>query len=212
MATLEREIHVLAPDEVVAGGVPLATLAVSPDELAERSGIEWSTGSDDLGAYRGCVFETPSRSRFALVAYDDTGPNEIALIGHPKSAETLDDALRSLRVVPAEVVDRFDAPLLPVGAELGSAEIDLAGIQQALEDAREQMLASVERMRAELEITRLASLASIETAELTPRQRDVLELLASGLDSQEVADELGLSRGTVMRHFKALRDALVKRP
>ena len=74
------------------------------------------------------------------------------------------------------------------------------------------MLASVERMRAELEITRLASLASIETAELTPRQRDVLELLASGLDSQEVADELGLSRGTVMRHFKALRDALVKRP
>jgi DNA-binding NarL/FixJ family response regulator len=43
---------------------------------------------------------------------------------------------------------------------------------------------------------------------LTPRQRDVVELLASGKDNQQIADELQISVLTVKKHLQAVFQSL----
>jgi len=43
---------------------------------------------------------------------------------------------------------------------------------------------------------------------LTPRQRDVLRLIAAGLQNKEIATELGLSLATVRNHVHAILDTL----
>ena len=43
---------------------------------------------------------------------------------------------------------------------------------------------------------------------LTPRQRDVLRLIATGLQNKEIATELGLSLATVRNHVHAILDSL----
>jgi DNA-binding CsgD family transcriptional regulator len=209
MATVEREIRELSANEIVAGAVPLATFSVSPEELTSRVGVEWSSGSDDLDEYRGCVFETPAPARFALLSYNHVDPPEVMLLGEPESVGALDDVLRSLRVTASEVVDRVDVPAPLVGVEAGSVDDLRADLRRAMEQTVEMFRTQVEGLQAELEISRLASLASIEEAELTPRQREVLQLMVSGLSTQEVADELKLNRATVLRHLRTLRNALV---
>ena len=44
-------------------------------------------------------------------------------------------------------------------------------------------------------------------ATLTPREREVLQLLAEGLSTQEIARRLSVSRGTVNRHFRHALEA-----
>jgi two-component system nitrate/nitrite response regulator NarL len=43
---------------------------------------------------------------------------------------------------------------------------------------------------------------------LTPRERSVLERVASGLSNRAIADELGLSEHTVKFHVRSLLDKL----
>jgi DNA-binding CsgD family transcriptional regulator len=43
--------------------------------------------------------------------------------------------------------------------------------------------------------------------DLTPRQAQITELLLEGLDTQSIADRLGLSYHTVIDHFKTLFEA-----
>lgn len=55
-----------------------------------------------------------------------------------------------------------------------------------------------------------ASAGAMATGEppLTPRQRDVLRLIAAGLQNKEIAGKLGLSLATVRNHVHAILDAL----
>ena len=46
---------------------------------------------------------------------------------------------------------------------------------------------------------------------LTPREREVLQLLAEGLTNQEVADRLSISQGTVKQHFRHAVEVIVAR-
>jgi len=39
---------------------------------------------------------------------------------------------------------------------------------------------------------------------LSPRQREVIELVAAGLDNQQIADELGISKRTVQKHMELI--------
>lgn len=206
MATVETEIRMLSSDEIVAGGVPLATLRVRPEELTERTGINWSADGDELGDFQGAVFEAgPGSARYALLSYDASDPQEITLIGELESVEGLDEVLASLRVAESEVFDRIDHPAQTQVREAVSAP----GMMVALEQALALVRARVDELQVESEMARLASLASIEEAELTPRQREVLERSVSGLSPEEVAEELGLSRATVLRHLRTLRNTLV---
>jgi DNA-binding NarL/FixJ family response regulator len=42
--------------------------------------------------------------------------------------------------------------------------------------------------------------------ELTPQERRIVELIADGLDTQRIADELGVGRYSVRRHIRVMRD------
>lgn len=46
--------------------------------------------------------------------------------------------------------------------------------------------------------------AARRTADLTPRQAEVLRLLARGASTQQIEEELGISRDTVRNHIRAL--------
>ena len=39
---------------------------------------------------------------------------------------------------------------------------------------------------------------------LSPRQREVIELVAAGLDNQQIADELNISKRTVQKHLELI--------
>jgi DNA-binding NarL/FixJ family response regulator len=53
-----------------------------------------------------------------------------------------------------------------------------------------------------------ASAATLASADLTPRQREVLELLARGCPNKEIAQRLGMAVGTVKIHMTAILRAL----
>ena len=57
-------------------------------------------------------------------------------------------------------------------------------------------------------ISAMSTSAGRRNSELTPRQRDVLRLVASGLTMKEVAAELNLSRRTVEAHKYEMMEAL----
>ena len=45
-------------------------------------------------------------------------------------------------------------------------------------------------------------------SELTPREKEILELLAEGITDREIAYRLGISAYTVRTHVKHVREAL----
>ena len=53
-----------------------------------------------------------------------------------------------------------------------------------------------------------AGTATLAAADLTPRQREVLELLARGCPNKEIAQRLGMAVGTVKIHMTAILRAL----
>jgi DNA-binding NarL/FixJ family response regulator len=50
--------------------------------------------------------------------------------------------------------------------------------------------------------------AAAEVADLTPREREILELLAAGHPNKIIADRLGLTDGTVRWHLRHVYDKL----
>lgn len=50
--------------------------------------------------------------------------------------------------------------------------------------------------------------AAAEVGDLTPRERDILELLASGFPNKEIANRMGLTDGTVRWHLRHVYDKL----
>lgn len=63
-------------------------------------------------------------------------------------------------------------------------------------------------------VTTLHAHSAEPTAEmerLTPREIEVLKLLAEGLEGSEIADRLGICAGTVRTHVEHMRDSLDRR-
>jgi DNA-binding NarL/FixJ family response regulator len=50
--------------------------------------------------------------------------------------------------------------------------------------------------------------ANAEVEELSPRERDILELLAQGFPNKEIAGRLGVSDGTVRWHLRHVYEKL----
>lgn len=91
------------------------------------------------------------------------------------------DVPSTVKAMKAGAIDFFTKPFQ-------SAEL-LAAVRAALEEDRRNRLAHAE----------LASLQA-RLASLTPRERDVLPLIASGLLNKQAAAELGISEFTVQIH------------
>jgi pimeloyl-ACP methyl ester carboxylesterase/DNA-binding CsgD family transcriptional regulator len=76
------------------------------------------------------------------------------------------------------------------------------------EHAWEHLVAEVRAFLAEPECAREAQRNDLELAELTPRERAVLEGIAEGLDNSEIAASLQLSEKTVRNHVTRVFDKI----
>jgi LuxR family maltose regulon positive regulatory protein len=144
---------------------------------------------------------------------DDIGTDLIrasALAAEGAVAAAAGDA-ENARVVFEDAIDLFQRSGAPF--ETASTRIDLAHVLRALgrhDGALEQARAAHEAMRgmrAAREADRAAALvreldsAARPSAPLTPRELEVVRLVAQGLSNPEIAERLVLSEHTVHRHL-----------
>ena len=73
----------------------------------------------------------------------------------------------------------------------------MAAIREVMSDA-EWFSKSVVQRLAQI---RHGEPGALEDLDLTPREREVLELVAAGLGDEEVADRLGISQRTARNHL-----------
>jgi PAS domain S-box-containing protein len=112
-----------------------------------------------------------------------------------------DGRVRTLRNRAEVVVDQAGEPIRVVGIAQDITDIELA--REALQSTSSEL----ERRAAELQ--KLALRSSVEpTAEahapLTPRQLEILRLVAKGLTSAQIAERLFLTEATVKWHVKQI--------
>ena len=91
-------------------------------------------------------------------------------------------------------------------ARLHDSSIDIAGEFDSVDDARQSERAA-DALLVALEPERVSRRrTTVEVAEepLTPREVQVLELLAEGLANKAIADRLGISDQTVKFHVAAI--------
>ena len=94
-------------------------------------------------------------------------------------------------------------------SKAASAEVLVNSIRKA---ASGEFLLEAATMARLLEQRRKAQQASAEqqklSNELTPREHDVLRLMARGLDNFDIADDLGIGYGTVRGHVRGVLEKL----
>lgn len=79
----------------------------------------------------------------------------------------------------------------------------LQAIETVMQDTSWFSRTVIERL-ADIRQPHATRQAKAELADLTPREQDILGLIAGGSDDAEIASELGLSRNTVRNHLSAI--------
>ncbi|MGQ9584379.1 MAG: response regulator [Anaerolineae bacterium] len=214
---LEAAAH--GPSEAAADGRPAGEAGVGPDEETARGlalVVEDDAGwrgilselLDDagyqvrlcasLGEALGCL----RRNRFDLAVVDlslaDSTVVRDTFQDADPSAQDLDGyrLLASTRAggVPTIVVSGVATP---EDIERAYAEYGIFACLEKQTFSRQGFLQTVEEAR-------LAGNARSEISCLTPREREVLALLAQGLTNKEIAEALVITPNTVKRHLKAV--------
>jgi two-component system CheB/CheR fusion protein len=192
-----------APPVVASAGGPLPTVFVVDDDRAMREALRellqqhghaaeaYASGEAFLTADRpereGCLVVDalmPGMGGIALLERLNAthhGLPAIMITGHG-------DISMAVRAMKAGAADFLEKPIRP--DEL------LASIERALERAQDSVKLSVWRKSAAERIARL-----------TPRERNVMDLVVQGRPNKIIADDLGISQRTVENH----RAAVMKR-
>ena len=104
------------------------------------------------------------------------------------------------RTLLEDAVDRFERSGAPF--EAADARDELAGALAALrrDEAAQREAQSAEAIRRRLGAPIRSPAVEPPHPELTPRERDVLRLLADGLTNRQIAEQLVVSEHTVHRH------------
>lgn len=92
----------------------------------------------------------------------------------------------------------LDAQAQPLAQTTGAADA-LAG-RAATEIRQVEVQLCNQKLRVAVRVAEKKS----ALLDLTPRQRDVVEMIAQGLRNREIAERLGISLHTVRRHVEAL--------
>jgi two-component system CheB/CheR fusion protein len=149
---------------------------------------DYPTGEEFIGAYR------PDRKACLLIDANLPGMSGIALIkrlsnaGDPLPAILItgnSDVPMAVRAMKAGASDFIEKPI-------GAPDL-LASIKRALEQARD--VSKLVAWRDD---------ATQHIANLTPRQREIMELVLAGRASKNIAADLGISQRTVENHRASL--------
>lgn len=224
MATAEVSILECPPDTIVEGGVPIAVLAVSPEELTSRASLKWHDDEDELDRLRFAIVRVSDEAPpFLLLAYEHDPSGSVTVLGPAASADDgeLDKLLAALHIEREEILDRVDELRLEPARSLE--------LVRDAEDARMQIERQLEAIRAlaarlqrdlakQLAETRVrhenapawlpALLEKEGFANLTDRQQKVVLLLLQGSSTDEVAQQLSISRGAVTQTLARARRRL----
>jgi two-component system, NarL family, response regulator YdfI len=173
------------------------------------------SGLENLLAVRG-VSIVGSGGNFEALAEQihDVAPDVVLLDASGASSETLDQLIASglaEETTVAVLLDNISPALL--------AEALRSGIRAILPTqlARDQLVAALQAATTGLVILHPSALASLVpeaslasaplaelTEALTPREREVLQMLASGLANKEIAAKLSISDHTVKFHVASI--------
>jgi DNA-binding CsgD family transcriptional regulator len=82
------------------------------------------------------------------------------------------------------------------------------GIWLGLRLTRSKMTVIVREIPVPTEIPFVRDTRAVETLGVTPRELEILELIASGLSNKEIADRIYVSENTVKTHSRRLFDKL----
>jgi two-component system CheB/CheR fusion protein len=188
---------------VASPGGPLPTVFVVDDDRAVRNGMQelleehghaaasYASGEAFLAA------EPPDRDGCLVVDAVMPGMGGIALLERLKAEKRSlpaimitghGDIAMAVQAMKAGAADFLEKPV--------RAEELLSSIERALDRSRDSAKHSVRRKTAAERIARL-----------TPRERDVMDLVVAGRPNKIIADDLGISQRTVENH----RAAVMKR-
>lgn len=177
---------------------------VVDDDAAVRDGLKWLIESVELQ-----VAPCPSAQAF-LDAYDPARPGCLVLDVRLRGMSGLDLQAELARLdisIPTIVVTGHgDVPMAVRAMKLGAIDFVEKPFndQELLERIQRAIEADQEARRGDRERAEACALL----ATLSPREREVLDLLVLGKANKEVADHLGLSTRTVEGHRARLMEKL----
>jgi DNA-binding NarL/FixJ family response regulator len=169
------------PDVDVVAGVTIYEDFVNPAQGAEIVVLQYES---DLAQTRRIVNmireDVPDTPVIIIGVPDDNdiivGLFETGALGYVRESNTIEDVLQSLRVIAN-----------------GQAIIDPQLVRPILQRLTELSL-----------IVRDLSPVERSSIQLTPRQEEVLELVAKEYSNEQIAEELGVSIGTVKNHMNKI--------
>ncbi len=156
-------------------------------DLLEREGLETVVSACGESA-----IEEAERERPALVVLDVNLPG---LSGY--------EVCNALRRLYGESL-----PIVFISGDRVESYDRVAGLLIGADDYVVKPFASDELLARIRALMRRARSASAHWAGLTPREREVLQLLAEGLEQQEIAESLAVSSKTVATHIERILSKL----
>jgi DNA-binding CsgD family transcriptional regulator len=200
MATEDVALVTLPPDTVVSGAVPLVSLRVTSDELAQRADVEWHAVEDELGLAGVAVVQTGGGvPPFVLMEYAES-PG-VVVLGVPDAEDSaLDRLLSVLAIRESEIEDG------PGETSSGTRPEDLTVALAMLRLRVDEFASELSALRNEP--ARKRGRGTPSTVNLTPGQRDALALVANGHSYDEIARMLQMSPAAVRARVARARRRL----
>src|SRR5215208_2103104 len=177
--------------------------------LLENNGFEvGAEARSGVGAIRMARMRAPALTLVDL-AIPDLGGVEVAetIVREEPEARVLVLA-RSAALDERTVLDALLAGACGYLYKDAAAEELVAGVRAALEQGATISPAMVTRLVAQLRDERAARTVPEPPPELTPRECEVLRLVAQGQENSAIAAELRISRATVKSHVARVLDKL----
>jgi predicted ATPase/DNA-binding CsgD family transcriptional regulator len=142
-------------------------------------------------------------SRHAMVMALDTLASVAAAAGHPRRAARLFGAADAARAIIGDFAYATARPDRENGKAAARAQLGQAAFDQEWASGGELTLEQAvgEALLVELPTPRRAPVSNGQQARLTPREMEVLRLVADGVTNQQIAVQLIISEATVKRHI-----------
>ena len=192
------KVLVAHPHRLVGGGLACILAAQGKYEVisicttTEDAAAKAAENSPAIVVTSGLFIETGSDSY--VTSLKDAAPSTgIIVVSSPPSSEDL-SRLLALGISGYVSIDSSTAQLIDAVRRVSAGEIVLSGIERKAMTATSEASAGQSR--------------KVPVEKLTPREREVLQLLSQGFSNRQIAEDLYLSEHTVRTHVQNLRSKL----